>query len=693
MTDQSLRPARLITTFGTALYVDAATGELRHGPVETCPMNTVLIGDPNVGGRLRGRLIFDPGHAQEAIVCGPEGCRTASRAKAEVASAAPTLFEVIPLERGLFGLSADGAFLSAIPDGHVSLSARVCSTWELFLASEAWCAQPAVAGSVRSWDGDPTFDRQRIKKYIVHPLIRAKTNQNTIAPKVLIFGYTNWSHGRVYYDLSKHLFDHGYIVDILNWRANHADYIAKLTSYYDFFLTSPDGVRTLVDGYKVHCSRIIVVSHSEFDIRMLIEQKGVAIFEEFANYGVVSESLYSASIFQLVRRIPMVVPLGINYSEFHSDVPNQLETIGYAASMSLMINGVEVKRGFLAEAVAKEAGLAFKVAGSTAKQISFQDMPEFYRGVDVVLVPSTNEGGGLPVMEAAAAGRLVIGTPVGHFPLKASQGGGIIAPIEAEKFTAFATTTLRYYKANPTAYIEKCRSIQKAAQKFDWQHTINEWVSLIDGARNRPREGSEEIVTTFSNIHNTHGFGGAESVSGPGSSFAATVKLRKELPRVLKALGVRQMIDAPCGDLNWMRHLEYDFDLYVGVDVVPSLVEKLRGQLGDKKMKFMIMDICQDVLPCSDAIFCRDCLVHLPFSKIFDSTRLFKKSGAKYLLTTTFPGKSNVDISIGKWRPLDLCAEPFCWPDPLELIEETYPEDPDIWSKNKSIGVWALESL
>ena len=99
-------------------------------------------------------------------------------------------------------------------------------------------------------------------------------------------------------------------------------------------------------------------------------------------------------------------------------------------------------------------------------------MPDFYRTVDAVLISSISEGAGLPVMEAAAAGRLVIGTPVGHFPLKAYQGGGIIAPIEAEKFKEFAVATLRYYKENPAAYVEKCRSIQEAARKFDWEYSI-----------------------------------------------------------------------------------------------------------------------------------------------------------------------------------------------------------------------------
>ena len=118
--------------------------------------------------------------------------------------------------------------------------------------------------------------------------------------------------------------------------------------------------------------------------------------------------------------------------------------------------------------------------------MSFHDMPEFYRSVDAVVTSSISEAAQLPVMEAAAAGRLVIGTPVGHFPQRAYDGCGIIAPIEAEKFTAFTAATLRYYKDNPSAYVEKCRSIQEAARKFDWHYAIGDWIALIEAARRFP---------------------------------------------------------------------------------------------------------------------------------------------------------------------------------------------------------------
>jgi glycosyltransferase involved in cell wall biosynthesis len=185
-----------------------------------------------------------------------------------------------------------------------------------------------------------------------------------------------------------------------------------------------------------------------------------------------------------IRRTPLVASLGITYSEYYAEVPKQLTTVGYGTAMSHKTkSGIEKKRGELAEACAQAAGLAFKPAGSYENPISFHDMPQYYKTVDAVLMTSLMEAAPSPVMEAAAAGRLVIGTPVGHFPLRAYQGAGIIAPIEAEKFKSFTTAMLCYYKENPAAYVDKCHATQDAARQFDWPYMIDEWVELIETAK------------------------------------------------------------------------------------------------------------------------------------------------------------------------------------------------------------------
>ena len=61
---------------------------------------------------------------------------------------------------------------------------------------------------------------------------------------------------------------------------------------------------------------------------------------------------------------------------------------------------------------------------------------------------------------------------------------------------------------------------------------------------------SEESV--FSKVYrNNEWWDGEESKSGPGSGLTQTRRLRQELPLLFKELGVRTLLDAPCGDFYW----------------------------------------------------------------------------------------------------------------------------------------------
>lgn len=76
----------------------------------------------------------------------------------------------------------------------------------------------------------------------------------------------------------------------------------------------------------------------------------------------------------------------------------------------------------------------------------------------------------------------------------------------------------------------------------------------------------------------------------------------------------------------------------------------------------MVADITVNPLPTADLILCRDCLVHLSFAHIDAALANFRASGARWLLTTTFPMiEENVDCEDGDWRALNLTLPPFCW--------------------------------
>jgi glycosyltransferase involved in cell wall biosynthesis len=462
-------PARLFTFHGTVVYVDPSSGLLRHGPPETSPPNIVLTAQAKDDRVVRSaRLVARDGSVETQVSCSPAECRAFPN---ESSSAA---LDVIPLERGLFGLRCEGLFLCAEPGGALTLSREVCSIWEAFIASETWCSAASWAAEV-----EPPIARRMIKEASISPALRAASGIQPKNRKILVYGYPKWSHGRVYYDLSKQLYPQGYTIDILNWMEDNSGQIHELMNYYDFIVTAPDGVSSLMNSFGILPDRIVVISHHEFDLMMLVEQKGVEIFETFAGFGVVSEVLYTAAKMRGIRREPVVTPLAVDCAEFRMAPPEQLRTVGYASSMAVQTYGVEWKRGHLAEAAARQAGLPFKVAGSTADQISFHDMPEFYRGVDALLFSSLIESGPLTVMEAAAAGRLVIGTPVGHFPRKAYDGAGILAPIEPAKYVSFVAETLRAYATDPHRLKDKCAEIQMCAQQHDWAHVRSDWEGFL----------------------------------------------------------------------------------------------------------------------------------------------------------------------------------------------------------------------
>ena len=105
-------------------------------------------------------------------------------------------------------------------------------------------------------------------------------------------------------------------------------------------------------------------------------------------------------------------------------------------------------------------------------------MPAYYKKIDAVIMSSTEEGGGLPMLEGAAAGRLCIGTPVGY--LEENINGGIVVPIQSSDFVLQTTRVLEYYKNNPKEYYQKCVDIQEYARyNYDWSRVIDQWIKLF----------------------------------------------------------------------------------------------------------------------------------------------------------------------------------------------------------------------
>lgn len=204
----------------------------------------------------------------------------------------------------------------------------------------------------------------------------------------------------------------------------------------------------------------------------------------------------------------------------------------------------------------------------------------------------------------------------------------------------------------------------------------------------------EPVRSKFSRYFRDNVFGNPESHSGEGSTLEQTETLRRALPALLAEIGASSLVDAPCGDFNWMRDTDLGIDRYVGVDIVEELIRADQQRYGNDGRTFLCRDIIRDPLPKADVILCRDCLVHLTFDQALKAIGNFKRSGSTYLLTTTFSDRdANVDLK-GKdiWRTLNLEHAPFNFPPPLRLISENCTEGDGAYG-DKCLGLWRLADL
>jgi len=208
-----------------------------------------------------------------------------------------------------------------------------------------------------------------------------------------------------------------------------------------------------------------------------------------------------------------------------------------------------------------------------------------------------------------------------------------------------------------------------------------------------PSKKSREMRRVFSAIHLTKAWGGEESSSGPGSTRERAATFLPDLIDLVRRLRVSTLLDAPCGDFNWAGPLADSVDLYVGVDIVPALIKANRRRWSSARRRFHCRDIVSHRLPRADLVLCRDALVHLSYPDIARALANYRRTGAKYLLATTFTGdRKNVEIASGEWRPLNMERPPFSFPAPLDLVDERCTHTGGIY-RDKRLGLWRFEDL
>ncbi len=221
---------------------------------------------------------------------------------------------------------------------------------------------------------------------------------------------------------------------------------------------------------------------------------------------------------------------------------------------------------------------------------------------------------------------------------------------------------------------------------------VKEWLRALKYTKKKSKFYQKPVEQTFKHIYESNYWANPESVSGNGSDLSQTKTLLREFKVLGNELEITSILDIPCGDFNWMRNFEFENINYIGADIVDDLIKNNKEKYG-KRFEFKVLNLIENELPKVDLIFTRDCFVHLSESDIFKSIQNIKKSGSKYLLTTTFPTcKQNRDIVTGDWRRINLETRPYNFPKPLKVINENCTEFNGDY-KDKSMALWKISDL
>jgi len=209
--------------------------------------------------------------------------------------------------------------------------------------------------------------------------------------------------------------------------------------------------------------------------------------------------------------------------------------------------------------------------------------------------------------------------------------------------------------------------------------------------RNKAYLAHDNVADRFSHIYRDAVWRRGKTdvpLSGEGSSLEATEILRAELPRLLKRLGARSMLDLGCGDFTWMSEVDLRGIQYFGADIVPDVIARNQNRFDTAERTFIVANGIVDDLPSADVILCREVLFHLSFADAKSLLRKALATGAQhFLLTTDSMTRVNSDIRTGDFRVLNLMAGPFRLPEPSVSIAESQS------LSGRTLGLWPSEDV
>lgn len=181
--------------------------------------------------------------------------------------------------------------------------------------------------------------------------------------------------------------------------------------------------------------------------------------------------------------------------------------------------------------------------------------------------------------------------------------------------------------------------------------------------------------------------------SGPGSFPTTTAPYRELIEGFIHARQIRSVLDVGCGDWQFSRLINWGNATYVGIDVVPAIVEHNRLSFRRPGISFEHGDAIESPLPKVELVLVKDVLQHWSFATI----EKFLRRMADYplvIITNTVishigPARPHWELKIpGSYRPLDVRLPPLLLPC-RQLLEYDASIDPEYSPDVKMVLLWS----
>jgi SAM-dependent methyltransferase len=128
-----------------------------------------------------------------------------------------------------------------------------------------------------------------------------------------------------------------------------------------------------------------------------------------------------------------------------------------------------------------------------------------------------------------------------------------------------------------------------------------------------------DIATAFGRIYLERAWGEQEDdpfCSGSGSSGNTATSYCEFVANFIREHQIASVIDVGCGDFRIGRRICETGVNYLGVDVVPELIEHNRNRYSNDRINFSCRDVTRDSLPLAELCLVRQVLQHLSNTEI-----------------------------------------------------------------------------